>query len=176
MSEITSPDVEDAYNPQWQEYNSIFDFTVKDLDGNPVSLEKFRGKVCLVVNVATYCGFAYMNHKILNELHERFKDQQFEILAFPCNQWAQEPACEVDLKEYVKKKGIKYQVFGKINVNGKNTIPLYRFLKSKQGGILGNAIKWNYTKFLTDRGGQPVDRYSPTTGTNVIAKDIEDLL
>lgn len=107
----------------------------------------------------------------------------------------------MDLKEYVKKKGIKYQVFGKINVNGKNTIPLYRFLKSKQGGILGNAIKWNFTKFLTDRDGQPVSRYAPTTGTNVsvirktfpikedsqsshtslfiqqvIAKDIEELL
>lgn len=158
--------------------SSIFDFTVKNLDGEDVPLEKFRGKVCLVVNVASNCGLTKNNYKQLNELYAKHKDSgNFAILAFPCNQFAgQEPACETDLKEYVVKQKIEFDFFGKVNVNGKQAIPLYDYLKSKQGGMLGDFIKWNFTKFLCNKEGVPVKRYSPTTEPNQIEKDIVALL
>lgn len=119
------------------------------------------------MNVASYCGFSYLNYKQLSQLMDQFKDRSLIILAFPCNQWAQEPSCETDLKEFVRKKKINYPFLGKVNVNGKDSIPLYKFLKSKQSGTFGHAIKWNFTKFLCDRDGQPVKRYGPMARVKV---------
>ncbi|XP_053213403.1 glutathione peroxidase-like [Panonychus citri] len=158
--------------------NSIFDFVMKNLDGEDVPLEQYRGKVCLVVNVASNCGLTKSNYRQLNELYAKLKDtNKFAILAFPCNQFAgQEPACETDLKEFKLKQKIEFDFFAKINVNGKEAAPLYNYLKSKQGGILGNFIKWNFTKFLCNKQGIPVKRYSPTTEPLQIEKDITNLL
>jgi glutathione peroxidase len=157
--------------------NSIYEFKVKDLDGNEVSLDKYTGHPTLIVNVATFCGFTKSNYKQLNELYTKHKDEGLRIAAFPCNQFNnQEPGCEVDLKEFIKKNDVEFDVYNKINVNGNNADPLYQFLKKKQGGFLIDAIKWNFTKFLVDKDGKPVARYSPNTEPNKIEKDIVPLL
>ena len=119
----------------------------------------------MVVNVASNCGLTKSNYRQLNELYDKLKDtDKFAILAFPCNQFAgQEPACETDLKEFKLKQKIEFDFFAKVNVNGKQAAPLYNYLKSKQGGILGNFIKWNFTKFLCNKEGLPVARYGPST-------------
>ncbi|XP_015784826.1 probable phospholipid hydroperoxide glutathione peroxidase [Tetranychus urticae] len=165
-------------NIDWKSATSIFDFTVKDLDGEDVPLEKYRGMVCLVVNVASNCGLTKSNYRQLNELYDKFKDTgKFAILAFPCNQFlGQEPACETDLKEFKLKQRIEFDFFAKVNVNGKLACPLYNFLKSKQGGILGDFIKWNFTKFLCNKEGIPVSRYGPRTEPLEIGKDIMAIL
>lgn len=101
-------------------------------------------------------------------MYTQYREKGLEILAFPCNQFAgQEPACETDLKEFIKKNNVEFPFFAKINVNGANTIPLYSFLKNKQGGLLGNFIKWNFTKFLCNKDGEPVKRYGPSTEPKV---------
>lgn len=129
----------------------------------------FRGKVVLIVNVASNCGLARSNYKQLNELYAKLKDKPFSILAFPCNQFAgQEPACDVDLKEFMKKNNVEFDVFAKCNVNGKEALPLYDYLKNKKGGLFGNFIKWNFTKFLVNKNGEPVKRYGPKTEPKVV--------
>ncbi|XP_074593995.1 glutathione peroxidase 1-like [Brevipalpus obovatus] len=174
---MDSPTNDENKSPDLKNAKSIFEFTVKDLDGNDVSLEKFRGKVCLVVNVASNCGLTKNNYKQLNEMYAQYREKGLEILAFPCNQFAgQEPACETDLKEFIKKNNIEFPFFAKVNVNGANSIPLYSFLKNKQGGLLGNFIKWNFTKFLCNKDGEPVKRYGPSTEPKSIHKDMEELL
>jgi len=156
---------------------TIYDFKAKDLDGNEVSLDKYKGKTTLVVNVATNCGFTKSNYNQLNELYSKYKDQGLEIAAFPCNQFNnQEPGCSVDIQEFLKKNKVEFDVYDKINVNGKEAHPLYDFLKKEQGGFLVDAIKWNFTKFLVDKNGKPVARYSPNTEPNKIEKDITPLL
>uniref|UniRef100_A0AC34F265 Glutathione peroxidase n=1 Tax=Panagrolaimus sp. ES5 TaxID=591445 RepID=A0AC34F265_9BILA len=158
--------------------SSIYDFTVKDADGKDVSLEKYKGKVLLVINVASQCGFTNSNYTQMKELLDKYHDKGLEVAAFPCNQFGgQEPACEIDIKKFVNEKfSFEPDLYAKINVNGANADPLYQFLKKEQGGTLIDAIKWNFTKFLVDRQGKVVKRFAPTTEPRSIIKDIEALL
>jgi len=157
---------------------SIYQFTVKDADEKEVSMEKYKGKVVIIVNVASQCGFTDSNYKQLKELLDVYKEKGLEVAAFPCNQFGgQEPGCEIDIKNFVKDK-YKFEpdLYSKINVNGADAAPIYKFLKKEQGGTLIDAIKWNFTKFLVDRKGHAVNRYAPNTEPNKMEKDIEKLL
>ncbi|KAI3468662.1 hypothetical protein Pfo_025325 [Paulownia fortunei] len=149
-----------------------------DIRGNDVSLSNYRGKVLLIVNVASKCGLTHSNYKELNILYEKYKDQGFEILAFPCNQFAsQEPGTNEEIQEAVCTRfKAEFPIFDKIKVNGKNAAPLYMFLKSEKGGLFVDAIKWNFTKFLVNKDGKVVERYGPTTPPLAIEKDVQNLL
>ncbi|XP_058000980.1 probable glutathione peroxidase 2 isoform X1 [Hevea brasiliensis] len=165
-------------NMAQETYNSIYDFTVKDIRGNDVSLSEYSGKVLLIVNVASKCGLTQSNYKELNVLYEKYKIQGFEILAFPCNQFAgQEPGSNDEFQEAACTMfKAEFPIFDNIEVNGKNTTPLYKYLKSEKGGYFGDAIKWNFTKFLVNKEGKVVGRYAPTTSPLKIEKDIQNLL
>ncbi|EAA08535.3 AGAP004247-PB [Anopheles gambiae str. PEST] len=158
---------------------SVYDFTVKDSQGADVSLEKYRGKVLLIVNIASQCGLTKGNYAELTELSQKYADKDFKILSFPCNQFGGQMP-EGDGEEMVchlrSAKAEVGDVFAKIKVNGDDADPLYKYLKHKQGGILGDSIKWNFSKFLVNKDGQPVDRYAPTTSPKSIVKDIDKLL
>lgn len=159
--------------------NTIYEFTVKDTFGNDVSLDKYKDNVVLVVNIASQCGLTKNNYKKLTELKEKFADKGLKILNFPCNQFnSQMPESdgEAMVCHLRDSKADIGDVFKKIDVNGDKADPLYKFLKAKQTGTLGSAIKWNFTKFLVDKNGVPVKRYAPTTDPIDIAKDIEKLL
>jgi len=158
---------------------SIYDFVVKDISGNDVSLEKYKGKVLLIVNVASQCGFTQTNYTELTELYNEYKGKDFEILAFPSNQFGgQEPGSNEQIKEFACTRfKAEFPLFDKVDVNGNHQAPLYKYLKSqKGGGLLGDNIKWNFAKFLVDKNGTVVDRYAPTTSPSKIQKDIKKLL
>ena len=157
---------------------SIYDFNVKTIDGEEVSMSKYKGKVLLIVNVASKCGFT-SQYEGLENLYEKYKNQDFMVLGFPSNQFAnQEPESNDKIKEFCSLTyEVKFDMFSKIDVNGENEAPLYKFLKSNQKGILGTEnIKWNFTKFLVDKEGNIVDRYASTTTPESIEKDIIKLL
>ncbi|WVZ25360.1 hypothetical protein V8G54_003904 [Vigna mungo] len=151
---------------------------LQDIRGNEVSLNDYSGKVILIVNVASQCGLTQTNYKELNALYDKYKNQGFEILAFPCNQFAgQEPGNNEEIQEVVCTRfKAEFPIFDKVEVNGKNAAPLYKFLKEQKGGIFGDGIKWNFTKFLVNKEGKVVERYAPTTSPLKIEKDIEKLL
>ncbi|XP_055806747.1 probable glutathione peroxidase 8 [Solanum dulcamara] len=157
---------------------SVYDFTLKDAKGNDVDLSTYKGKVLLIVNVASKCGLTDSNYKDLNHLHEKYKDQGLEILAFPCNQFgAQEPGSNNEIVEFACTRfKSEFPIFDKIEVNGENTSPFYKFLKSAKWGLLGDNIQWNFAKFLVDKNGQVSDRYYPTTSPLSIERDIKVLL
>ncbi|XP_073130203.1 probable phospholipid hydroperoxide glutathione peroxidase [Henckelia pumila] len=157
---------------------SVHDFTVKDIKGNDVDLSIYKGKVLIIVNVASECGLANTNYTELAQLYGKYKDQGLEILAFPCNQFgSQEPGTNEQIQEFACTRfKAEYPIFDKVDVNGANTVPLYKFLKSSKGSLLGDGIKWNFAKFLVDREGHVVDRYLPTTSPLSIEKDIKKLL
>ncbi|CAI9094642.1 OLC1v1030417C1 [Oldenlandia corymbosa var. corymbosa] len=144
---------------------SIYDYTVKDIDKNDISLSSFKGKVLLIVNVASKCGLTSSNYTELSHIYEKYKGQGFEILAFPCNQFGgQEPGSNSDIKQFACTRfKAEFPIFDKVDVNGPNTAPVYQFLKSNAGGFLGDLIKWNFEKFLVDKNGKVVERYPPTT-------------
>ena len=157
---------------------SIYDFNVKTIDGEEISMAKYKGKVLLIVNVASKCGFT-SQYEGLEKLFEKYKNENFMILGFPSNQFAnQEPATNERIKEFCSLTyDVKFDMFAKIDVNGENEAPLYKFLKSNQKGILGSEnIKWNFTKFLVDKDGNIVDRFASTTTPESIEKDIIKLL
>ena len=156
---------------------SIYNYKVKDANGKDVNLKEYEGKVLLIVNTATGCGFT-PQYKGLQELYDKYKKKGFEILDFPCNQFGnQAPGTEDEIHEFCTLNyNTTFPLFQKINVNGKEEEPLYSYLKSEQKGTLGNAIKWNFTKFLVDRTGKVVERYSPMTEPEKIEKDIISLL
>lgn len=156
---------------------SIYDFSVKDKRGNDVPLSEFKGKVLLIVNTATHCGFT-PQYDGLQDLYEKYASSGFEILDFPCNQFAnQAPEDDEEITAFCSMRyGIKYRQFAKIDVNGKNESPLYTYLKSQKGGIIGKNIKWNFTKFLVDKEGNVVDRFSPATPPEKIEGRIKELL
>ncbi|EOA27900.1 hypothetical protein CARUB_v10024072mg [Capsella rubella] len=158
--------------------SSIYNISVKDIEGKDVSLSQFTGKVLLIVNVASKCGLTQGNYKELNILYAKYKSKGLEILAFPCNQFgSQEPGSNKEIKETVCNIfKAEFPIFDKIEVNGKNTSPLYNFLKEQKGGLFGDSIKWNFAKFLVDKQGNVVDRYAPTTPPLEIEKDIVKLL
>lgn len=160
-------------NPQ-----SVYDFTVKDAKGKDVDLSIYKGKVLIIVNVASQCGLTNSNYTDMTELYRKYKDQGLEILAFPCNQFGgQEPGSIEDIQQMVCTRfKAEYPIFDKVDVNGDNAAPLYKFLKSSKGGFFGDGIKWNFSKFLIDKEGRVVDRYSPTTSPASMEKDIKKLL
>ena len=155
----------------------IYDFTVKDAKGNDVSLSQYKGKVLLIVNTATGCGFT-PQYEGLEKLYKEYKDKGFEVLDFPCNQFLnQAPGTDEEISSFCTLKyDTTFPRFKKIDVNGDNAIPLYKWLKEQKGGLFGNAIKWNFTKFLVDRNGKVVGRFSPTTPPSKIEGDIKKLL
>ncbi len=157
---------------------SIYDFTVNDIHGKPVKLDRYRGKVMLVVNTASECGFT-PQYKGLEAMYEKLHDKGLEVLGFPCNQFGgQEPGSEKEIAQFCELNyGVTFPLFAKVDVNGDNTAPLYKFLKSEKPGLLGSeAIKWNFTKFLVDREGNVVKRYAPNDTPESIAGDIEKTL
>ncbi len=157
---------------------NIYDFNVKTIDGQEISMSKYKGKVLLIVNVASKCGFT-SQYEGLEKLFEKYKNEDFMVLGFPSNQFAnQEPESNEKIKEFCSLTyDVKFDMFAKIDVNGENEAPLYKFLKSNQKGILGSEnIKWNFTKFLVDKNGNVVDRFASTTSPESIEKDIIKLL
>jgi glutathione peroxidase len=157
---------------------SIYDFNVKTIDAQEISMSKYKGKVLLIVNVASRCGFT-SQYEGLEKLFEKYKNEDFMVLGFPSNQFAnQEPQSNEEIKEFCSLTyDVKFDMFAKIDVNGENETPLYKFLKSSQKGILGTQdIKWNFTKFLVDKEGNVVDRFASTTTPESIEKDILKLL
>ncbi|KAK7358626.1 hypothetical protein VNO77_00564 [Canavalia gladiata] len=157
---------------------SVHDFTVKDARGKDVNLGDYKGKVLLIVNVASQCGLTNSNYTELSQLYEKYKQKGLEILAFPCNQFgAQEPGNNEQIQEFVCTRfKAEFPVFDKVDVNGDSAAPLYKFLRSSKGGLFGNGIKWNFSKFLVDKEGNVVDRYAPTTSPLSIEKDLVKLL
>ncbi|XP_027082798.1 probable glutathione peroxidase 8 [Coffea arabica] len=157
---------------------SVYDFTVKDAKGNDVDLSIYAGKVLLIVNVASKCGFTNSNYTELNELYQKYKDQGLEILGFPCNQFGQqEPGSNDEIVDFVCTRfKSEFPIFDKIEVNGENSAPIYKFLKKGKWGLIGDNIQWNFAKFLVDKNGQAVDRYYPTTSPLTIERDIKKLL
>ncbi|KAJ7298898.1 hypothetical protein O6H91_07G123900 [Diphasiastrum complanatum] len=158
--------------------SSVYDFTVKDAAGNDVNLGTYKGKVLLIVNVASQCGFTNSNYKELTDVYTTYKSQGLEILAFPCNQFGkQEPGTNDEIVEFACTRfKAEFPIFDKVDVNGANAAPLYKFLKTTKGGFLWDGIKWNFTKFLVDKNGHVVNRYAPTTSPKKIEKDIKKLL
>ena len=180
---------------------NVFDFTVKDRRGNDVSLKEYKGKVLLVVNTATRCGFT-PQYEELEALYKNYKDQGLEILDFPCNQFGEQaPGTEEEIYQFCTLNyGTEFPQFKKIEVNGENESPLYTYLKAQRGfqgfdkdhkigalldDMLSKAdpnyaskpdIKWNFTKFLIDRKGDVVERYEPTTDIAIIEERIKELL
>ncbi|MDH4263112.1 MAG: glutathione peroxidase [Spirochaetia bacterium] len=156
----------------------IYSFSANRIDGNEESLSKYKGKVLLIVNTASKCGFT-PQYNGLQELYEKYKNQPFEILAFPCNQFGnQEPGNESEIVNFCASNfHVKFPLFSKIYVNGKNTHPLYKYLKKSAKGILGsNAIKWNFTKFLIDKHGRVIKRFASATKPEAIENDIVKLI
>lgn len=156
---------------------SIYDFTVKDAKGAIVNLSDYKGKVLLIVNTATGCGFT-PQYEGLESMYEKFNERGFEILDFPCNQFLnQAPGTEEEIVTFCQARyKVSFKQFAKIKVNGKEEEPLYTYLKSQQKGILGSNIKWNFTKFLVDREGNVVKRFAPSEKPAAIEKFVEELL
>ncbi len=157
---------------------SIYDFSVDDIHGKPVKLDKYRNKVLLIVNTASKCGFT-PQYKGLEALYEKLHGKGLEILGFPCNQFgAQEPGTEKEIAQFCELNyGVTFPLFAKVEVNGGNAAPLYRYLKAEKPGLLGSeAIKWNFTKFLVDRKGNVLARYAPNDTPESMAGDIEKAL
>ncbi|MCX7978546.1 MAG: glutathione peroxidase [Bdellovibrionaceae bacterium] len=153
---------------------NFFDFTVKSADGSDYKLVQHKGKVILVVNVASKCGFT-PQYEGLEKLYQKHKDKGFVVLGFPCNQFGnQEPGSNKEIQEFCKLNyDVDFPVLAKIDVNGEKADPLYVWLKAKAPGILGSeAIKWNFTKFLVGRDGRVLERYAPTKAPEDIEKDI----
>jgi len=155
----------------------LYDFSATTLDGQPVTLETFRGKVLLIVNTASKCGFT-PQYTGLEKLQKSYAAQGFEVLGFPCDQFGhQEPGDATEIATFCTTKyDVTFPLFAKIEVNGAGAHPLWTWLKSEKSGLFGGAIKWNFTKFLIDRAGHVVDRFAPTTSPNSIAPKIEALL
>ena len=154
---------------------SIYDFIVKDINGQEVSMSKYKNKILLIVNVASKCGFT-PQYEGLEKLYETYKDKNFMILGFPSNQFSQqEPGTNEEIKSFCSLTyGVKFDMFSKIDVNGKNEIPLYTYLKKEATGIFGTKnIKWNFTKFLINKNGKVIQRYATITKPKDIKKDIE---
>lgn len=155
----------------------IYDFKVKDNKGNEIDLAEYKGKVLLIVNTATGCGFT-PQYDGLQKLYEKYKEKGFEILDFPCNQFGEQaPGTAEEIASFCTGRfGITFKQFAKIDVNGENEEPLYKYLKSQKSGLFGGNVKWNFTKFLVDKNGKVVSRFGPTVEPEKIEKSIEKLL
>lgn len=156
---------------------NLYDINVETLDGNNIQLKKYEGKVLLIVNTATGCGFT-PQYDGLQDLYDKYSSQGFEILDFPCNQFAnQAPGSSKEIHDFCTGRfSITFPQFAKIDVNGENESPLYTYLKTEKSGIFGSKIKWNFTKFLIDRQGNIIKRYAPIDAPEKLEKDIVNLL
>ncbi|HZW50643.1 MAG TPA: glutathione peroxidase [Rudaea sp.] len=157
---------------------SVYDFSARTIDGDEQKLSAYKGKTLLVVNVASKCGFT-PQYTGLEALYEKFKDKGLVVLGFPCDQFGhQEPGDENEIKNFCSLTyDVKFPLFAKIEVNGANTHPLYKYLKAQAKGLLGSeSIKWNFTKFLVDADGKVVTRYAPTDTPEKIEKDVARML
>ncbi len=157
---------------------SVYDFTVEDASGKPVSLDGYRGKVLLIVNTASKCGFT-KQYAGLEKLYQLLKEKDFVILGFPCNQFGgQEPGSDQEIQDFCQLNyGVSFPVFGKIKVNGEEAHPLYKYLQQQLPGLAGSErIKWNFTKFLVDRKGKVVGRYASAVKPEELRSKIEPLL
>lgn len=157
---------------------SVYDFSATAIDGAETALEQYRGQALLIVNTASKCGFTGQ-YAGLEALHRQFADRPFQVLGFPCNQFgAQEPGKPAEIASFCSMTfGVDFPMFDKVEVNGPGRHPLYAWLTSQKKGLLGTRdIKWNFTKFLTDREGRVVARYAPQVEPEAIAADIEKLI
>jgi glutathione peroxidase len=160
---------------------NVYDFSALALDGHEVPLAQYRGKVMVIVNTASKCGFT-PQYAGLEQLYRAYKDRGVVVLGFPCNQFGgQEPGTEVEIAQFCEVNyGVTFPMFAKIEVNGADTHPLFQYLKHQRSGILGvlgvEAIQWNFTKFLVDRSGSVVKRLSPATSPASMKPEIEKLL
>lgn len=157
--------------------NTFYILSAVKPSGETISFDQFRGKVVLVVNTASRCGFT-PQYEGLQELYDRYKDQGFVVLAFPCDQFAhQEPLSNEEIQESCKiNYGVNFPVFEKCQVNGEQAHPVFKYLRTELRGLITNSIKWNFTKFLIDSDGVPVRRFAPTTSPELLVDYIEELL
>lgn len=158
--------------------DNFFDLSAQNSSGQQELLSKYKGKVVVVVNVASRCGFT-PQYTGLEQLYKKYESQGFVILGFPCNQFgSQEPGSDSEIQSFCKMNfGVSFPVLSKVDVNGSNASPIYQFLKSEAPGILGTeAIKWNFTKFLVGKDGKVIQRYAPNTEPKDLEKDIETAL
>jgi glutathione peroxidase len=157
---------------------TLHDFTVDDIAGKPVGLDRYAGKVLLIVNTASKCGFT-PQYQGLEALYRKYKDKGLEVLGFPCNQFgSQEPGSEQEIATFCETNyDVTFPMFAKVDVNGDKAAPVYRYMKSEKPGLLGTeAIKWNFTKFLVDRGGHVVARFAPNDTPESIEADVAKAL
>jgi glutathione peroxidase len=163
---------------QGDSMTTLYDFTVDDIQGKPVKLDRYKGKVLLVVNTASKCGFT-PQYKGLETLYRKYKDKGLEVLGFPCNQFgAQEPGSEQEIATFCETQyDVTFPMFRKVDVNGDAAAPVYKYLKSAKPGLLGTeAIKWNFTKFLVDRDGKVVSRFAPNDTPESIEREVAKVL
>jgi glutathione peroxidase len=155
----------------------FYELEATALNGQTTSMKQFEGKTIIVVNTASKCGLT-PQYEGLETLYQKYKDQGLVILGFPCNQFAnQESGSAEEIKEFCQVNyGISFPMFAKVDVNGENTHPVFKFLKSKLGGLFGSKIKWNFTKFVIDKHGNPVKRFSPTVKPEKMESTIKKLL
>ena len=154
--------------------SELYDLSVKDIKMNTVNLSSFKGKTLLIVNVASKCGFT-PQYKDLQNLYDKYQDQGFEVLGFPCNQFgAQEPGTNEEVQSFCELTyNVSFKMFDKIDVNGSDASPLFKYLKHESPGILGTeAIKWNFTKFLVNKDGQVVKRFASKDGESAIESEL----
>ena len=158
--------------------SELYNISVKDIDMNLVDLSSYEGKTLLIVNVASKCGFT-PQYKDLQNLYEKYQDQGLEVLGFPCNQFgAQEPGTNEEVKSFCDLNyNVSFKMFDKIDVNGSEASPLFKFLKHESPGIMGTeAIKWNFTKFLVNKDGQVIKRFAPKDGESEIESELQKIL
>ncbi len=155
----------------------FYDYSARKMNGREVKMETYRGKVVIVVNTASKCGFTPQFAE-LETLYKKYKDQGLAILGFPCNQFAnQDPASNQEIQNFCQLNyGVSFDMFEKVDVNGPETTPLYQFLKEEAKGAFGGKIKWNFTKFLIDRKGEVIRRYAPATPPLKMEEEIKKLL
>lgn len=157
---------------------NLYDFSATRISGDSLELSEYRNKLVIVVNTASKCGFT-SQYEGLEQLYQKYKEDGLVILGFPCNQFGkQEPGTEAEIQSFCSINfGVTFPLFAKVDVNGKNTHPLFDYLKKEtKGGILGKRIKWNFTKFIVGRSGKPVGRFGPTTTPNQLEKEIQKYL
>ncbi|KAH0558140.1 probable phospholipid hydroperoxide glutathione peroxidase isoform X1 [Cotesia glomerata] len=162
-------------NLDYKSAKSVHDFEAESIKGEKVPLEKYKGHVLLIVNVASKCGLTATNYKELNELYDQYAESRgLRILAFPCNQFnGQEPGGSEEICSFANRQKIKFDLFEKIDVNGETAHPLWKYLKQEKGGLLGSFIKWNFTKFIVDKDGKVVERHGPNVDPSSLVKHLE---
>ncbi len=156
---------------------TLHEFSATAIDGQEIDLSAYDGQVVLVVNTASQCGFT-PQYQGLQSLHEEYGEQGFAVLGFPCDQFGnQEPGEDTEIAGFCERNfGVTFPLFSKVEVNGDDAHPVYRWLRDQKGGLLGDKIKWNFTKYLIGKDGQVIDRYSPTTKPEKLSGDIEKAL